>query len=110
MHSDIHALRVGDIIRFVPHGKDLKITAKDPYLAVPELVLVTFQELADPIPLSPETRLIVTHAPRTYRLPCLLCKQDFGVELDLSIDGTPRTGLCGPCNHRTGVAVFGPAH
>jgi hypothetical protein len=107
VNTNIISLHWGDSFRFSLHGPDYVLAACRPHPDIPDLYNVTVEGRDDSLTMPEETPVIVTHAPRTATVNCLLCREDFTVDCDLAIEGLPRTGVCGPCNHKTSVAVIG---
>lgn len=99
-------LRPADVFRVLPDGPDLTVsdTAEHPLAG---LLVLTLAELGEPLTLPQQSLLVAVSIPRIAHVPCLLCREDFSVHVDLAHEGVPRCGICGPCNHKTTVAVLG---
>lgn len=107
MDASIFLLKAHDVVRFTEEGPQHMLTA-DPakHPLIPGLVVVTVDNVEEPLTMPEHTRVIVIAAPRTATVPCLLCRECFTVPVDLGYEGMPRIGVCGPCNTRTTQAVI----
>ena len=106
MDGSIGILRAYDVFRFTEDGPQHMLTA-DPekHPLISGLLIVRVDNLDEPIT-TPDTRVVFEAVHRTAKVPCLLCKEDFEVPVNLAYEGLPRTGVCGPCNHKTTTAVI----
>lgn len=106
MDGNIGMLREHDVFRFTEDGPQHMLTA-DPekHRLIAGLLVIHVDNLDEPLTM-PDTRVVFDAVHRTAKVPCLLCREDFEVKVDLSYEGLPRVGVCGPCNHKTSVAVI----
>ncbi|MGC9539951.1 hypothetical protein [Streptomyces sp. UG1] len=95
-----HELRPGDVFAFpdAPHTP-LTVAAVKKTVVSDELTLLAFTlpGRAEPMHLPANVPLRPLRMVRTVSLPCLLCRKDQEIELDLPADGEPLSLVCG--NH-----------
>ncbi|OEV09327.1 hypothetical protein [Streptomyces nanshensis] len=97
----------GDRIAFrTDSGPDYRLIHSESCAQVPGLLRLTFDGIGD-VAMPAESPVTGVYLPRQFTLPCLLCGGGFAYECDLAtLEGTPRAGICGPCNDRTTLAVL----
>jgi hypothetical protein len=102
----IDQLAPGDTIQLPGHDQQLTVHEITAHPVVPYLVHVSFKEDVPDLTTPAQGFVTGVKMPRVFTLPCLLCKNPFGVEGDLTDEATVRSGICGPCNTRTTISVL----
>ena len=107
MEATIDQLAPGDTVRLPGDTRDLTIADVQPHVTVPHILHVTFREadMTDlTMPAKGEVEAI--SMPRVVKVPCLLCKNTYDHNTDLTEQASNPRGVCGPCNTATTTAVL----
>jgi hypothetical protein len=93
-----HELRPGDVFAFPDAPRTpLTLAGVKKTVISPELTLLalSLQGRTEPVHLPASTCVRPLRMVRTVSLPCLLCRKNREVELDLPHDGEPLSLVCG---------------
>lgn len=95
-------LRVGDsiVVGPVDAGKLLTIDSADDELT-PYGQRVFRDGNGVPVYIHADTMVPATELQRRFEIPCMFCKADTPVEVELVRDGLPQKTVCGPCAGKT---------
>lgn len=111
MRVKAHLFQTGDTFNLGDGGPVYRVDTIAPADDIPGLIIIGFTDTSDSgsgarVGFPADNDLNAVAMPRVVAVQCMLCKDEYPHDIDLTDGTTVHGGICGVCNARTTAQVL----